>query len=161
MSHVHYVFQFYCFIILVHLSENEIPNFWKTMFAHMNLLKAEIDIIWYRESRCYVLLSILQFWKMFDFITFCYFRRARPIVIEFFYSSTALRVENVSFLTHLYLGKKYAYRKWIVKHISAIAFSTSKNVNVFQIENRQLAQTASVLGTGGKPSTRLPPRRLV
>ena len=48
-------------------------------------------------------------------------------------------------MTHLYLGNKYAYRKRIVKHISKIHLSDKKDVNVSEIENCQLAQTASVL----------------
>ena len=67
------------------------------------------------------------------------------MLFGFFVSSRALLVQNASFLTPLYLGKNYAYRKRIVKHISKLHFSTPKNVNVSLTENLQLADTAPVL----------------
>ena len=48
------------------------------------------------------------------------------MLFGFFVSSRALLVQNASFLTPLYLGKKYAHRKRIVKHISKLHFRPPK-----------------------------------
>ena len=82
--------------------------------------------------------------KLFDFLKkeSCHFRKSNLRLIGFLYSSRRFRVEKESSMTHLYLGKKYVYRKRIVKHVANIHFSETKNANVFGIQKCQLAQTA-------------------
>ena len=94
-----------------------------------------IDIIENGEACIYFFNQFWKFGKFWIFVIFQHFRWSNLIVIRFFYSSRGLRVENVSVTTHLYMGKKYAYRKRIVKHISNLHFSDRKNANVFEPKN--------------------------
>ena len=50
--------------------------------------------------------NILEISKNFNFLICCHCRLSNFLLIGFFYSSRRRRVENVSFVTHLYLGKK-------------------------------------------------------
>ena len=71
--------------------------------------------------------SMLKFSKKNSiFVIYHHFWRSRPVLVLFFVPSRALLVQSASLLTHLYLGKNYAYRKGIVKHISKLHFSTEK-----------------------------------
>ena len=80
----------------------------------------------------FIFLLILRKLNLFDFdFCFGYFLWSNCMLIGLFYSSMRLRVENVSFTTHFHLGKKYAYRKRMVKNISNLHCSYRKNVNVF------------------------------
>ena len=73
------------------------------------------------------------------------FRCQSCVVIQFFYSSGALLVQNVSLTTPLYLGKNYAHRKRTVKHISSLHFSGQKKRERLSQPKSQLAQTGPVL----------------
>ena len=67
---------------------------------------------------CFSTISKLS--KRFDFMICCHSGWSNPLLIGFLYSSRRLRVQNASVVRHLYLGKKYAHRTQIVRHISKI-----------------------------------------
>ena len=101
-----YVFNFHYFVL--HFSrffEMFVFQMFAIIFQAYEFSRPEIDIIKYGEAYIYVFDQFSNFRKCSIFVIFHHFRWSNLMVIRFFYSSRRLRVENVSFTTHLYVGK--------------------------------------------------------
>ena len=118
------------------------------------IYRPEIIIIRYQQAYIYGFERFQKFRKNIFFAMFHDVWDQSCVLFGFVVSSRALLLQNASFLTHLYLGKSYAYRKRTVKHISKLNFSDRKNANLPLVEKCQLAENAPVLlEIGGELST--------
>ena len=101
--------------------------FMKFMFSKSNIIfppfefsKTRNQYRLMRRSLHLCFYSISKILKTLNFVIFHHFWGQSRVLFGFFVSSRALLLQSVSFLTPLYLGKNYAYRKRIVKHISKL-----------------------------------------
>ena len=124
-------FYFYHFL---HLVANLVFHIWSIIFQPYEFFV--IRKRYYFDTEKLTCMCSIDFRNFTKFQLLSYHVCGQSCVLfGLFVPSRALLVQNASLLKPLYLGKHYAYRKRMVKHISKLHVSDKENVNDSQISN--------------------------